>query len=94
MAGIYTTNTAEACQYVAESAKTNIIVVENDAQLQKILQVKSKLPMLKAIVQYSGDVVAPNAKGFIYTVSTSTFIHIVKYRKYSKSRASCPCSRL
>ncbi|KAG7230572.1 hypothetical protein INR49_025289 [Caranx melampygus] len=50
--GIYTTNSPEACQYVAENCKANIIVVENQKQLQKILQVEDKLPHLKAIVQY------------------------------------------
>lgn len=37
--GIYTTNSPEACQYVADNCKANIIVVENHKQLQKILQV-------------------------------------------------------
>ncbi|XP_054458438.1 long-chain-fatty-acid--CoA ligase ACSBG2 [Anoplopoma fimbria] len=50
--GIYTTNSSEACQYVAENSKANIIVVENQKQLQKILQVEDKLPHLKAIIQY------------------------------------------
>ncbi|XP_056893650.1 long-chain-fatty-acid--CoA ligase ACSBG2 isoform X2 [Takifugu flavidus] len=50
--GIYTTNSPEACQYVAENCKANIIVVENHKQLQKILQVEDQLPHLKAIVQY------------------------------------------
>lgn len=50
--GIYTTNSPEACQYVAENCKANIIVVENHKQLQKILQIESKLPHLKAIIQY------------------------------------------
>lgn len=39
MAGIYATNTPEACQYVASDSKANIIVVENQKQLDKILQV-------------------------------------------------------
>lgn len=39
--GIYTTNSPEACQYVAENCKANIIVVENHKQLQKILQVRA-----------------------------------------------------
>ena len=38
-AGVYTTNSPEACQYVLENCKANIVVVENDKQLQKILQV-------------------------------------------------------
>merc|ERR1712226_844530 len=53
--GIYTTNSAEACQYVAENSECNIIVVENDMQLQKVLKVKEQLPHLKAIVQYEGN---------------------------------------
>ncbi|XP_048845362.1 long-chain-fatty-acid--CoA ligase ACSBG2-like isoform X2 [Brienomyrus brachyistius] len=50
--GIYTTNSPEACQYVAENCRASIIVVENHKQLQKILQVQDKLPHLKAIIQY------------------------------------------
>ncbi|XP_035503477.1 long-chain-fatty-acid--CoA ligase ACSBG2 isoform X6 [Scophthalmus maximus] len=50
--GIYTTNSPDACQYVAENCKANILVVENHKQLQKILQVEDKLPHLKAIIQY------------------------------------------
>ncbi|XP_049576241.2 long-chain-fatty-acid--CoA ligase ACSBG2 isoform X1 [Syngnathus scovelli] len=52
--GIYATNSPEACQYVAENCKANILVVENHKQLQKILQVQDSLPHLKAIVQYKG----------------------------------------
>ncbi|KAL4608362.1 long-chain-fatty-acid-CoA ligase ACSBG2 isoform X1 [Arapaima gigas] len=50
--GIYTTNSPEACQYVAENCQANILVVENHKQLQKILQVQDKLPHLKAVIQY------------------------------------------
>ncbi|XP_077462947.1 long-chain-fatty-acid--CoA ligase ACSBG2 isoform X2 [Stigmatopora argus] len=52
--GIYTTNSPEACQYVANNCQANVIVVENHKQLQKILQVQESLPHLKAIVQYKG----------------------------------------
>lgn len=52
--GIYTTNNPDACYYVAENAKCNVVVVENDQQLEKFLQIRSRLPHLKAIVQYSG----------------------------------------
>ncbi|XP_049929908.1 long-chain-fatty-acid--CoA ligase ACSBG1 [Epinephelus moara] len=55
MTGIYATNSPEACQYVASDAKANIIVVENQKQLDKILQIRDRLPHLKAIVQYSGQ---------------------------------------
>uniref|UniRef100_A0A8C5B395 long-chain-fatty-acid--CoA ligase n=1 Tax=Gadus morhua TaxID=8049 RepID=A0A8C5B395_GADMO len=54
-AGIYTTNSPEACQYVAENCEANVLVVENHKQLVKILQVKDQLPHLKAIVQYKDE---------------------------------------
>ncbi|XP_054528390.1 long-chain-fatty-acid--CoA ligase ACSBG2 isoform X4 [Pan troglodytes] len=51
--GIYATNSAEACQYVITHAKVNILLVENDQQLQKILSIpQSSLEPLKAIIQY------------------------------------------
>ncbi|XP_040183169.1 long-chain-fatty-acid--CoA ligase ACSBG2 isoform X2 [Rana temporaria] len=53
--GIYTTNSAEACHYVAENCEANILVVENHKQLQKILQIQDQLPHLKAIVQYKDE---------------------------------------
>ncbi|NXE15466.1 ACBG2 ligase, partial [Lophotis ruficrista] len=53
--GIYTTNSPEACHYVADNCSANILVVENHKQLQKILEIQHKLPHLKAIVQYGEE---------------------------------------
>ena len=39
-AGIYTTNGPEACHFVANNCKANIIVVENQKHLEKILAVR------------------------------------------------------
>jgi len=50
--GIYSTSFADACWYVAHSARCNVIVVDSDKQLQKILDVWDRLPQLRAIVQY------------------------------------------
>lgn len=63
--GIYATNSAEACLYNLESSSANIVVVENDAQLQKILKIKDKVSTLKAIIQYSGTPKDPS----VYSVS-------------------------
>ena len=38
-AGIYPTNSADACKYVLANCKANIVVVEDEKQLTKILQV-------------------------------------------------------
>lgn len=50
-AGIYTTNSSEACYHVLEKAKANIVVVDDTAQLEKVMAVRQRLPQLKAIVQ-------------------------------------------
>ncbi|KAM9393197.1 long-chain-fatty-acid--CoA ligase ACSBG2-like isoform 1-T1 [Pholidichthys leucotaenia] len=63
--GIYTTNSPEACQYVAANCEANVLVVENQKQLDKILQVKDQLPHLKAIVQYKGEL--QQKAPFLYT---------------------------
>ncbi|XP_037338061.2 long-chain-fatty-acid--CoA ligase ACSBG2-like [Pungitius pungitius] len=63
--GIYTTNSPEACQYVAANSEANVLVVENQKQLDKVLQVKDHLPHLKAIVQYKGEL--QQKAPFLYT---------------------------
>ncbi|XP_054467417.1 long-chain-fatty-acid--CoA ligase ACSBG2-like [Anoplopoma fimbria] len=63
--GIYTTNSPEACQYVAANSEANVMIVENQKQLDKILQVKDHLPHLKAIVQYKGEL--QQKAPFLYT---------------------------
>jgi long-subunit acyl-CoA synthetase (AMP-forming) len=54
-AGIYTTNSPEQCQYVADHSESQIVVVENREQLDKFKQVRDQLPHLKAIVMMFGD---------------------------------------
>jgi len=61
-AGMYTTNLVEACHHCLETSKANIAVVEDEKQLEKILAVKSRLPHLKAIIQYEGK---PNVEGVL-----------------------------
>ncbi len=39
-AGIYTTNSSEAIFYIADNCKANVMVVENEVQLLKILEVR------------------------------------------------------
>uniref|UniRef100_T1J7B4 long-chain-fatty-acid--CoA ligase n=1 Tax=Strigamia maritima TaxID=126957 RepID=T1J7B4_STRMM len=54
-AGIYITNSPAACFHVLENSSANIVIVDNDSQLDKILSVRDKLPHLKAIIQYDGS---------------------------------------
>lgn len=68
-AGIYTTNSAEACQYCLQNSRANIVVLEDEKQLEKVLKVKDKLPKLKAIIQYEG---VPKTNG-VLSVSQKKF---------------------
>lgn len=55
-AGIYTTNSADACYHCLESSRANICAVQDKKQLDKILSVRHKLPHLKALIQWEGPV--------------------------------------
>ncbi|MGK2859284.1 MAG: AMP-dependent synthetase/ligase [Thermoanaerobaculia bacterium] len=54
-AGIYTTNSPEQCHYIAHHAEAGVVVVENDFQLEKFLEVRKDLPELRAIVLMTGE---------------------------------------
>ncbi|CAG9810747.1 unnamed protein product [Chironomus riparius] len=49
--GIYLTNSTSSVLHVLDNSKANIIVVDEQTQLDKILQIRDKLPHLKAIIQ-------------------------------------------
>jgi long-subunit acyl-CoA synthetase (AMP-forming) len=57
--GIYSTSTAEQCQYVAHHCEAQVVVVENAEQLAKFLSVRDRLPHLRAIVQMHGEPAHP-----------------------------------
>jgi len=57
--------------YIADNAKCNIIVVEDDYQLQKILKVWHQLPDLKAVIQYK-DI--PAKKPNVYSVCICIYV--------------------
>ena len=71
--GIYTTNSTEACEFILKDSKSQIVVVDNKAQLDKILALKSKF-QFKAIIVYS-DKIVDNHNGLIISVN-------IKQRKY------------
>ncbi|XP_039072738.1 long-chain-fatty-acid--CoA ligase ACSBG1 [Hyaena hyaena] len=64
--GIYTTSSPEACQYIAHDCQANIIVVDTQKQLEKILKIWKNLPHLKSIVTY-GEA-PPRKMADVYTM--------------------------
>ena len=53
--GIYPTDAAEQVQYLCEDSRTTVLFVENDEQLDKALEVRDHLPLLKKIVVVDMD---------------------------------------
>ncbi|MGI9557667.1 MAG: AMP-dependent synthetase/ligase [Solirubrobacterales bacterium] len=51
---IYQTNSAEECQYVLENSDAKVVIVEDDEQLDKILEVRDSLPKLEHVVRMTG----------------------------------------
>ena len=59
-AGIYTTNSAEACFHVLSDCEANVVVVENQTQLDKILEVSFFAPKWNQKHQLLQDYVYKN----------------------------------
>ncbi|XP_065885420.1 uncharacterized protein [Dysidea avara] len=53
--GIHATSSPEICHYILKDCKANIVVLENGKLLDTIMEIRDKLPHLKAIVQYKGE---------------------------------------
>ena len=52
---IYQTNSPEECRYVLENSDAKVVVVEDDEQIEKIREVRDKLPKLEQIVRMTGS---------------------------------------
>jgi long-chain acyl-CoA synthetase len=52
---IYQTNSPEECQYVLENSDAKIVIVEDDEQLEKIRDVRERLPKLEHVVRMTGS---------------------------------------
>jgi long-chain acyl-CoA synthetase len=50
--GIYPTDAASQVQYLCEDSRTTVLFVEDDEQLDKALEVRSQLPLLRKIVVF------------------------------------------
>jgi len=51
---IYQTNSPEECQYVLENSDAKVVAVEDDEQLEKIREVRERLPLLEQVVRMTG----------------------------------------
>ena len=68
---MHPSSSAETFRCLADNAKCNIMVVEDDELLQSILKVADDLPHLKAIIQYRGKPKDGHKK--VYSVGILSF---------------------
>ena len=54
--GIYTTNGPEACAYIAKHSECRVVVVENQAHLDKYMKILGDIPLVQYFVLYDGRV--------------------------------------
>ncbi|KAJ0409442.1 hypothetical protein P43SY_002332 [Pythium insidiosum] len=55
-AGIYTTNSPSACEYIAKHSDSEVVVCDGAKQLEKFVAIEKNLPKLKALVIYNEPV--------------------------------------
>lgn len=53
-AGIYPTSTSDECAYVLEHSRSPVVLVQNEDQLAKILEIRGDIPTLKNVVLMRG----------------------------------------
>ena len=54
-AGIYVTSSPEQCEYIASHCEATVVFVDDKEQLGKFLQIRARLPLLKALVLMRGE---------------------------------------
>jgi long-chain acyl-CoA synthetase len=52
---IYQTNSPEECQYVLENSDARVVVVEDDAQIEKVRQIRDACPKLEHVIRMTGS---------------------------------------
>ncbi|HSK49972.1 MAG TPA: long-chain fatty acid--CoA ligase [Solirubrobacterales bacterium] len=52
---IYQTNSPEECRYVLENSDAKVVVVEDEEQIEKIREVRDRLPALQHVVRMTGS---------------------------------------
>ncbi|HTA18600.1 MAG TPA: long-chain fatty acid--CoA ligase [Polyangia bacterium] len=62
---IYASNTAEQCEFIVRDSSAKIVIVEDAAQLEKLMSLRDRLVTVTSIVHFAGDakLEKPDARG-------------------------------
>lgn len=53
---MYTTNSSEACEYIANHSETELIVLEDHSYLSKYYSIIANIPKVKYFVLFRGEI--------------------------------------
>ncbi|KAL7683358.1 putative AMP-dependent synthetase/ligase [Plasmopara halstedii] len=76
-AGIYTTNSPKACEYIAKHSDSAVVVCDGVVQLEKFLAIQDNLPRLKALVLWN-DVVPEGIQSRVPIYTFDDFLDLGK----------------
>jgi len=74
---VYPASTAEECAYILRDSESQVVFVENDEQLAKVLEARPQLPQLKQIVLIAPTPSAPSATPATSKNATSSVAPVV-----------------
>jgi long-chain acyl-CoA synthetase len=63
---IYTSNTADECEYIITDSDTGVVFVEDDKLAERILGIREKIPSVRKVVNITGKAAA---EGFVITLA-------------------------
>jgi long-chain-fatty-acid--CoA ligase ACSBG len=74
-AGIYATNLPDACKYVTDHSKAQVVVVDGNKQLAKYSKIIATLPEVKALVVYGNEEIDATIKSGIEKSSSNAKVY-------------------
>uniref|UniRef100_A0AAV1UP22 AMP-dependent synthetase/ligase domain-containing protein n=1 Tax=Peronospora matthiolae TaxID=2874970 RepID=A0AAV1UP22_9STRA len=74
-AGIYTTNSPKACEYIVTHSDAGVVVCDGVSQLEKFLAIQDDIPKLKALVMWN-DVVPEGIQSKVPVYSFDDFLKL------------------
>ena len=86
------TSTPTACEYVADHSSAELIVVENEEQLEKYLEILEKLPKVKGIIVWSIEKFETKPHPIVYgweeflDLGSSNLVNLSKFGKILNGR--------
>ncbi|GLE00246.1 hypothetical protein PINS_up008973 [Pythium insidiosum] len=75
-AGIYTTNSPSACQYIVNHSESHVVVCDGVKQLDKFLAIQRDIPTVKALVLYNEPCVPDGIASSIPIYTFESFLEL------------------